>query len=251
MMVFPTRASRRRSPQTLAVNLLAAVGLAAVLAGCQHTQDVAEAPPPPNDYRLRHPIAIREATRTVELFIGRSRGTLTATQRADVADFALSWKREATGGVIIDLPAGTPNQRAARDSVPEIRSMLVAAGVPGGSIAVQSHRVADPTRLATVRLNYPKMRAVAGPCGLWPEDLGPAYYNRGYLENRQYWNFGCASQANLAAMVENPAGLVQPRGETPVYSMRRTTVMERYRIGTSPATVYPNSGDGKISDVGK
>jgi pilus assembly protein CpaD len=251
-MMFPhTRATRRRSPRTLAVNLLAAAGLAVVLAGCQHTQEVAEAPLPPNDYRLRHPIAIREGVRTVELFIGSARGTLTPAQRADVADFALSWKREATGGVIIDLPAGTPNQRAARDATPEIRSMLVAAGVPGGSISVQSHRVADPTRLATVRLNYPKMRAAAGPCGLWPEDLGPAYYNRGYIENRQYWNFGCASQHNLAAMVENPADLVQPRGETPVYSMRRTTVMEKYRLGTSPATVYPNAGDGKISDVGK
>ena len=251
MTVPHAPASHRRSPRALAMHLLAVAGLAATLAGCQHTQDVVEAPPPPNDYRLRHPIAIREGVRTVNLFIGSARGTLTAMQRGDVADFALSWKREATGGVIIDLPAGTPNQRAARDAVPEIRATLVAAGVPAGSISVQSHPVRDPGRLATVRLNYPKMVASAGPCGLWPEDLGPAYYNRNYLENRQYWNLGCASQHNLAAMVENPADLVQPRGETPVYTMRRTSVMEAYRKGASPATLYPNAGDGKISDVGK
>ena len=44
---------------------------------------------------------------------------------------------------------------------------------------------------------------------------------------------------------------MQPRGETPVYSMRRSTVMEKYRKGASTATVYPNANDGKISDVGK
>ena len=195
MTVSHSRALRRRSPRTLAMHLLAVAGLAAVLAGCQHTQEVAEAPLPPNDYRLRHPIAIRKASARSSCSSAARGGTLTPAQRADVADFALSWKREATGGVIIDLPAGTPNQRAARDATPEIRAMLVAAGIPGGSISVQSHRVADPARLATVRLNYPKMTAAAGPCGLWPEDLGPAYYNRGYLENRQYWNFGCASSA--------------------------------------------------------
>lgn len=243
--------SRQRSLRALAAHVLAVAGLAAALAGCQHTQEVAEAPPPPVDYRLRHPIGIKEGNRTVELFIGSSRGTLTAAQRADIADFALSWKREATGGVVIDLPTGTANHRAARDAAPEIRALLAAAGVPGEAINMQSHRVADPAKLATVRMRYPKMVAAAGPCGMWPHDLGPSEYNREYLENRPHWNFGCSSQRNLAAMVENPADLVQPRGETPVYAMRRTSVMEAYRKGASPATVYPNAGDGKISDVGK
>ncbi len=242
---------RWRSLRTLAVRALAVAGIAALLAGCKHTQEVAEAPPPPNDYRLRHPIGIKEGTRSVEVFIGSARGTLSASQRADVADFALSWKREATGGVVIDLPTGTPNHRAARDAAPEIRAILTASGVPGDAIVMQARRQFDPGKLATIRLNYPKMVAVAGPCGLWPQDLGPAGYNREYHENRPYWNFGCSAQRNLAAMVENPADLVQPRGETPVYSARRTTVLEKYRKGEATATVYPNANDGKISDVGK
>jgi pilus assembly protein CpaD len=231
--------------------ILAAVGFAAALAGCQHTQEVAEAPPPPNDYRLRHPIAIKEGVRVVEVFVGRARGTLTPAQRTEIVNFATSWKREATGGVVIDLPVGTPNHRAARDAGPEIRAILISSGVPADVIGMQSHRPADPTRLATLRLSYPKMTATAGPCGLWPQDLGPAYYNREYLENRPYWNFGCASQRNLAAMVDNPADLAQPRSETPAHAQRRTLVLEKYRKGESPATNYPNQTDGKISDVGK
>ena len=44
----------------------------------------------PNDYRQRHPIVLKEAPRTVELFIGNRRGNLTAAQRADVLAFAQS-----------------------------------------------------------------------------------------------------------------------------------------------------------------
>jgi pilus assembly protein CpaD len=52
-------------------------------------------------------------------------------------------------------------------------------------------------------------------------------------------------------MVENPADLVQPRGEVPAYASRRSTVLEKYRKGENPATVYPTDKDGKLSDVGK
>ncbi len=85
-----------------------------------------------------------------------------------------------------------------------------------------------PGSLATIHVIYPKIGAQAGPCGLWPDDIGPSA-NRNYFENAPPWNQGCATQRNLAAMVDNPADLVQPRAETPPYQMRRTTVMEAYR----------------------
>jgi pilus assembly protein CpaD len=101
-----------------------------------------------------------------------------------------------------------------------------------------------------MRLNYPRMVASAGPCGLWPHDIGPTL-DREHNENLEYWNFGCATQRNLAASVENPADLVQPRGEVPAYTPRRTAVGEKYRQGSSPATQYVNPDKGKISEVGK
>ncbi len=52
-------------------------------------------------------------------------------------------------------------------------------------------------------------------------------------------------------MVDNPADLVQPRGEVPPYTGRRTTVLDKYHRGESPATTYPTPTKGKISDVGK
>jgi pilus assembly protein CpaD len=134
--------------------------------------------------------------------------------------------------------------------VREINSILTAAGMPRHSIAVRPYHVADPAQSATVRLNYSRIVAEAGPCGLWPEDLGPSF-NPTYGENVPYWNLGCANQRNLAAMVANPADLVQPRAETPEWTARRTTVLERYRAGQPTGTQYQNTQKGQLSDIGR
>jgi pilus assembly protein CpaD len=223
---------------------------AAILAGCYTASEAVHVESIPYDYRQRHPIVIKEAPRSVELFIGNRRGNLTGTQRADVLAFAQNWRREATGGVIIDVPSGTPNGRSAVSALQEVRSILASAGVPPEAVTTRPNTVTDPRKLATMRLHYPKVTADAGPCGLWPYDLGPTYHPEHY-ENREYYNLGCAYQRNLAAMVENPSDLVQPRSETPAYTGRRTTVLEKYRKGEGPATVYPDAAKGKISEVGQ
>jgi pilus assembly protein CpaD len=231
----------------------ALVGLAVVLGACKHTGDVtvAEAESYPRDYRQRHPIAIEEANRSVVIFVGQARGGLSAAQRADVIGLAQVWLREGTGAIMADVPVNTPNARAAADSFREIQATLVAAGVPARGIVARHYKPDDARTMATIRLNYPKLAAIAGPCGLWPEDLGPSIKNKGYFENKQYYNFGCAYQRNMAAMVDNPADLVQPRSETPAYTARRTTSFEKYRKGTTTATSYPESDKAKLSDTGK
>src|SRR5262249_17504268 len=153
-------------------------------------------------------------------------------QRAEVAALASTWRREATGGIVIEIPSGTPNTRAAHGIVREVRAVLTAAGVPAHGIIVRPYTPAEPIRLATVKVKYPQMVAETGPCGLWPEDIGPTY-DRVYNTNRPYWNFGCASQRNLAAQVANPADLIQPRSEAPIYAARRSTVLDKYRKGES------------------
>jgi pilus assembly protein CpaD len=229
----------------------ALVGLSVVLGACKHTGDVAVAEPFPHDYRQRHPIAVEEANRSVVIFVGQARGGLSAAQRADVIGLAHVWLREGTGAITADVPVDTPNARAAADSFREIQATLVAAGVPARGVVARRYKPDDPRTMATIRLNYPKISAVAGPCGLWPEDLGPSIKNKSYFENKQYYNFGCAYQRNMAAMVDNPADLVQPRSETPAYTTRRSAAFEKYRKGTSTATTYPESDNAKLSSTGK
>jgi pilus assembly protein CpaD len=229
----------------------ALVGLAVALGACTHTDEVATTASVPDDYRLRHPIAIREANRSVVIFVGQARGGLSAEQRADVMGLAQLWLQEGTGAIVADVPAGTPNARSAADAFREAQALLAAAGVPPRGILMRHYHPDDPRQLATLRLSYPKITAEAGPCGLWPEDLGPSVKDKGYLENRPYYNFGCAYQRNMAAMIENPSDLVQPRPETEVYTTRRTEGFEKYRKGTSTATNYPEAERAKLSDTGK
>jgi pilus assembly protein CpaD len=222
---------------------------AILVCGCNTDQQVAAVPDVPSDYRLRHPITIGEADHTLEVFIGSNRGELSAGQRAEVLAFAQTWKREATGGVVVELPVGTSNERASAEAARGIRSILMASGVPAEGLVVRGYQPPG-IKVATVRITYPRIAAQAGPCGLWPEDIGPSW-NRDHFENQPVWNAGCATQRNLAAMVDNPADLVQPRAETPAYEERRTTVLEKYRAGSSTASQAAGADSAKISDLGK
>lgn len=228
------------------------VGLSVTLGACKtFDAPIMAAEPYPADYRLRHPIAVMEADRSIVVFVGTGRGGMTAAQRADVMGMAQNWLREGTGGITIDMPTGTPNARAAQETLREIQAMIAAAGVPPRAVSVRQYQPKDPRHMAAIRLNYPKISATAGPCGTWPEDLGPSIKNPSYFENKSYYNFGCANQRNLAAMIDEPSDLVQPRAETPAYTMRRDAAFEKYRKGTSTATVYPESDAAKLSSTGK
>jgi pilus assembly protein CpaD len=228
----------------------ALAGLAVLLGACTHTDEAVTASIP-DDYRLRHPIAVQEADQSIVIFVGHARGGLSAAQRVDVMGLAQTWLHEGTGAIIADLPTDTVNARAAADSLREIQALLASAGVPPRGLTVRRYTPQDPRQMATIRLSYPRISAIAGPCGLWPEDIGPSIKNKGYFENKSYHNFGCAYQRNMAAMVDNPADLVQPRPETASYTTRRSTAFEKYRKGTPTTTTYPEAEKAKLSDTGK
>src|SRR5580698_309167 len=227
------------------------VGLAVALGACTHTGDEVTTSSIPDDYRQRHPIVVEETNRSVVIFVGQARGGLSASQRADVMGLAETWLREGTGAIVVDVPTDTPNAAAANDAFREVQSLVAAAGVPPRGIVIHRYHPENPRQMATIRLNYPKISAVAGPCGLWPEDLGPSIKDKGYIENKPYYNFGCAYQRNMAAMIDNPSDFVQPRPETPAYTVRQTEAFEKYRKGTPTATSYPDGEKAKLSDTGK
>jgi len=102
--------------------------------------------------------------------------------------------------------------RTGRD---HLRVLALAAGVPESRIKVQPYLAGDHARPASVRLSYLRVKAVAPQCGLWPEEVSNTNHNP------QYHNFGCASQQNLAAVVDNPLDLLYPRGMTPADAQRR------------------------------
>jgi pilus assembly protein CpaD len=245
-----SKGNSSRGLRTL-LGLAALLGVSVTLGACQETAHELVMASTPDDYRFRHPIAIEEAHKSVVIFVGHARGGLTAPQQSDVIGLAQIWQREATGAIVADVPVDTPNASAAADAMRAVRSLLAASGVPPAAVTVHRYHPENPRLLPVIRLNYTRIAAVAGPCGLWPEDLGPSINNPDYADNRQYHNFGCANQRNLAAMIDNPADLVQPRSETPAYTARRTEAFEKYRKGTTTTTTYPEADKAKLSDTDK
>jgi pilus assembly protein CpaD len=226
-----------------------------LVSGC-NTDQMTTGSAYPFDYRARHPIQLTEGEHAIQLLIGSGNGTLTADQRAQVAYMASTWRREGTGRLVIDVPAGTRNERAANYALREVRSLLRASGVPPRAVKTRTYQPPNAADLGPIRIAYARIEAQVGPCGEWPEDLGasptpslqpipPA------IDNRPYWNFGCTTQQNLAAAVANPEDLVQPRPETAAFAPRRQQVVDKYRQGLDPSTVYSKSTDAKVSDVGK
>src|ERR1700676_2739837 len=116
----------------------ALVGLAGVLGACTHTDEAVTASVP-DDYRLRHPIPIEEANRSIVIFVGHARGGLSAPQPADVVGLAQSWGREATGAVVAEVPVDTPNAQAAASSFREIKAVLAAGAVPAHGIVLRQY----------------------------------------------------------------------------------------------------------------
>ncbi len=227
------------------------LGLTLVVFGCNTDRTVTGSVP--FDYRERHPIRLTEGEHAIQLLIGSGRGDLTASQRAQVTSMASSWHREGTGIFHIEMPSGTPNARAAKYAAREAQSILRASGVPARAIVTRAYPAPVQESMGPLRLSYARVVAEAGPCGDWPEDLGVAPTPSfgplpPSMENRPYWNFGCAVQQNLAASVANPEDLVQPRAETPALAARRQNVIEKYRKGDNPSGKY-DTKEAKASDV--
>src|SRR3984957_7050780 len=114
----------------------AMLGLSVVLGACSETTGSVAAPAAfvPEDYRLRHPITVQEANRSIVLFVGHARGGLSDPQRADVAGLARNWIAEGPGAIVVDVPVDTPTARAAESAYREARAFLETVGVPANAI---------------------------------------------------------------------------------------------------------------------
>ncbi|MEM5581212.1 MULTISPECIES: CpaD family pilus assembly protein [unclassified Roseibium] len=213
------------------------------LLGCQNQSQQPTALLASHDYRLQHPIVVTEAPETLDLPIGRNTRSLNGPIEGTIASFAVDSRQRGNGAVEILVPSGGANEAAVHAVTPQIRRSLQQGGLSGSHIRTRTYAVQDPSADAPIRLSYPRMQATAGECGVWPKNLGG-----GVGENANYENFGCAAQANLAAIVANPSDLLTPRASTPADQNRRAVVLERYRKGELTASEYKEGVGAEIAE---
>jgi pilus assembly protein CpaD len=196
-----------------------------------------------HDYRLRHPIVVTEEPETLDLPIGHNTRNLYGPIEGTISAFAVESRNKGNGAVEILVPSGGANEAAVHAVTPEIRQALQRGGLGRSQISTRTYAVQDASADAPIRLSYAKMQATAGECGAWPKNIGG-----GIGENTEYENFGCASQSNLAAIVDNPSDLLTPRASTPSDQNRRAVVIEKYRKGEVTASEYTEGVGAEIAD---
>lgn len=224
--------------------LLAAAAMLS-LAGCAGRVDPYETTGSvPEDYRTNHPILIEEKVATIDIPISANDGQLTQQARANVGFFAQGFLQSRTHPIAVIVPSGSPNQAAADLAAVEIMKTLQAAGVPQSAIDYRVYRASPDERIAPVRLAYSRIAAYTAPCRPWSDQMTVT------AQNGLPANFGCASQQNLAAMVNNPLDLLYPRAMTPADASRRSRVLDLYRSGASTTSANSLTG-GSIAGVGE
>ena len=212
----------------IAVTMAAFTG---ILAGCQST-GTTEMALYEQDYKRRHPILVAEEPEVMDIPVGMKASKLSPQIQRRMRSYVLDYRRTGTGSITIQVPSGSANEVAAVSAGRSAGHTLRKLGVPAKRIRIAPYQVNDPSKVAPLRMAFLKLKATVPECGIWPEDIGRT------TTDRSYYNFGCAQQQNLAAMVENPADLVRPRDMTTADGAQRARVIENYRNGEESTSQF-------------
>lgn len=200
--------------------------LTVLVAGCSvQKRDSFTVGSVPDDYRTRHPILITEGEKNLDVPVSASSHELSDPLHSNIRGFAAMFKRSGSGMMYVLLPSQSPNAGAAANARASVLSSLEAGGVARHKVLVQNYNASAHGATAPIRLAFKQVAASTSECGRWPDDLAQN------PENTNYANFGCSTQSNMAALIENPGDLMGPRAETPIDASRRGNVFQDYIAG--------------------
>lgn len=212
----------RRDRNSTVLRLALAATAVALLAGCANRDSVTVGSIP-DDYRTRHPIVVSEKEQSVDVPVAATDRGVTITQRDAVEGFIANYDRSAAPPVTILTPYGSQNEIAANNVAQGLVHLLKKNGVPASRIAIAAYQADAAETAAPIRVSYVAMMAHTSKCGRWPDDLTKT------SENKNYANFGCSYQNNLAAQIANPADLLGPRKPGEIDAERRNIIIDDYR----------------------
>ena len=185
----------------------------------------------PDDYRTRHPIVIAEAQKQLMVPVGNASRELSYAEKEVVSGFLANYGTQGSGAIYVSSPANAANSGAAGNIANQVAQVVAANGYQG-QVMLSQYEAPEGQPTPPVIVSYGAITASAGPCGKWPADVLTD------SENKNYQNFGCAYQNNLAAMVANPMDLLGPRKTGPIDAADRDKVIGDYRTNTG--TWSPN-----------
>jgi len=213
------------------LRILAALAAALALSACAASapRDLPRAAAAPETVRVEMPVDPRD-------------NGLTWAQLDLIAALADEYKARGHGPLVISYPRNAANASAAIDAIAEARTQLYAHGLDWRQIAGGAYEAGGRAG-APVVFSFTRYQASAPDCpGGW-EDLTQV---RG---DDSWRRFGCATAANLAAMIADPRDLSAPRGFDAPDARRRQTVLENYRAGEPTQSARTGQDSGAVSDA--
>lgn len=185
--------------------------------------------------------AVAETVRVAMDVDPRDNG-LNWSQIALIETVATEYKARGHGPLVISYPQNADNAEAALAAIAETRTRLYAHGLNWTQIAGGAYE-ARGQQQAPVLISFNRYQAVAPDCpDAWTDltNAGP---------DEAWPRFGCATAANLAAMVADPRDLETPRTFEAPDAGRRQTVLDNYRQGQSTASQSSGQDSGAVSEV--
>lgn len=214
-------------------------GAGAILAACQTGAQNIPATPLAAD---RHQIRVEETAEQFEFAPAPHAVGLQPAERAALARLMDAYAQEGRGPLVVSYPRGSQNEDAAVTALDELRDMAYRSGLPANLVQGAPYDAAGRGR-APVSISYMRLEARGPECGQVWTDISKSY------QNGPTPNFGCATKANLAAMIADPADLLGPRAMTPPDAVRRAAVLEAYRAGEATAAERTEQETGTVSDA--
>jgi len=199
-----------------------------LLAGCASTDKIAVGSVS-DDYRTNHPIIVSEQEQTLDVPVASGARTLNGPTRSNVTAFATAFSGSGTNVLHMLMPVGSANEHAAKRVREDILVAIERGGVSRHDVSVQHYDATAHDAVAPVRLSYRGVTAtLPHACGQWTENLVDT------TSNKHHRDYGCSTQNNLAAQVENPGDLLGPRAMSPIDATQRGAVIGTYQQGPQP-----------------
>jgi pilus assembly protein CpaD len=215
-------------------SFFALVAVAGTLGGCGYNDmalDDAYAP-----LRTEERFPIEYAKGPIVLEVQTAAGSLQPEQVNAVAGFA---RQSMSGGltpVTIRRPAGGG---ASARVAEEVAGFMLQQGLPRSMIRMGTYPA--PAN-APLQLSYVKAYAHTKPCGDWSKDATDS------SSNEPMPNFGCAVQANIAAMLANPEDLTGSRARSP--GIASVNAIQATKVATGASQSYASSGSSTSTTSG-
>ncbi|MGE0230359.1 MAG: CpaD family pilus assembly protein [Flavobacteriaceae bacterium] len=232
----------RKQSHLRTASLFALAVAAAGMAGCARTTRPEITHAVPLTSEARHPINVGYQTSGLSIHPDIAAQGMSPKDRTELIGFLRAYRNDAQTILQVIMPSGAANEGLTYSILTEIRTLAAGEGIEQENIIVRPYDGAGQPN-PPVHLSYGAFAASTAKCGLWPRTLnaGP--------QNLEYYNFGCATQQNLAEMVSDPRDLTGPRAEDPADPNRRRTVFDKYRQGQDTATTRNDQNAGTASQV--